>query len=267
MAFSPAKKVPGDLIKSTDWNDAMAEVVRLNTAKLDLAGGAITGPLAVAGTLGVGTAAPDRALTLQGAGSTYLNVKGNNGTQEILLGADAGGGMVSTMTNHDLQLRAGANVTRVIIKADGKVGIGTNAPGFQLDVNDRTRLRQGPSGTAGMWFFQTTPNNDRAFVGMADDNSVGFWGNTGAGWGLRVDTTSGAVSLSGDLAIPKTGDGNAVFTHNTFANENTLQANNLKQYCALPLHREKWMLFLCLPVLFVSLVYLSERAHLWWIYR
>jgi len=41
------------------------------------------------------------------------------------------------MTNHDLQLRAGSNSTKLVIKADGKVGIGTLTPDFLLDVSDR----------------------------------------------------------------------------------------------------------------------------------
>ncbi len=228
MAFAPDKKNPGDLIKSTDWNDALAEVVRLEGVKLDKAGGAVTGPLSIAGALAIGNTAPDRALTVQGAAGTYLNVKGDAGAHEILVGADSNGGVVSTMTNHDLQLRAGANVTRLTIKADGKVGIGTLTPGFLLDVVDRCRIRQGPAPSAGLWFFQNTPNNDRAFVGMADDNSVGFWGNTGANWGLRMDITNASLTLTGDLSIPKTAGGSATFSHSTFANENILQPNNLK---------------------------------------
>src|SRR5262249_19554067 len=39
----------------------------------------------------------------------------------------------------------------------GKVGIGTSTPGYELDVADRIRVRQGPSGTAGMWLYQTAP--------------------------------------------------------------------------------------------------------------
>jgi hypothetical protein len=45
------------------------------------------------------------------------------------------------MTNHDLQLRAGVNSTKVTIKADGKVGVGTNTPAEQLHViGGRARL-------------------------------------------------------------------------------------------------------------------------------
>jgi hypothetical protein len=59
-----------------------------------------------------------------------------------LIGADAGGGIVSTVTNHDLQLRAGSDSTKVTIKASGRVGIGTTAPSRQVHVvGDRIRLQ------------------------------------------------------------------------------------------------------------------------------
>jgi hypothetical protein len=61
---------------------------------------------------------------------------------------------------------------------------------------DRIRVRQGPSGTAGMWLFQTAPNADRAFVGMSDNNKVGLWGSTIASFGLLMDTTTGNVGIS-----------------------------------------------------------------------
>lgn len=80
--------------------------------------------------------------------------------------------------------------------ANTKVGIGTTTPGKRLDVADRIRVRQGDEGTAGIWFFQTTPNNDRAFVGMQDDTHLGLWGNTGATWAFTMDTTTGVVALN-----------------------------------------------------------------------
>jgi hypothetical protein len=84
---------------------------------------------------------------------------------------------------------------RFRITSQGSVGIGTSAPGFKLDITDRIRLRQGPSGTAGLWLFQTAPNQDRAFIGMAGDTQVGLWGNTGATWGLVMDTSTGNVGI------------------------------------------------------------------------
>jgi hypothetical protein len=70
--------------------------------------------------------------------------------------------------------------------------------GGGLDVARRMRVRQGGDSSAGIWFLQSGPNADRAFVGMADDTHVGFFGNTGAGWGLRMDTTTSEVLFSGN---------------------------------------------------------------------
>ena len=149
------------------------------------------------GSVGIGTATPSRELTIEGASATYMNVRDTgdpNGPYEVLLGVDQSGGIVSTMSNHDLQLRSGANNTHMVIKANGHVGIGTLSPDFILDVTDRIRLRQGSNGTAGIWLFQTGPG-DRAFIGMAGDAQVGMWGNNGAGWGLVMDTSSGNVGI------------------------------------------------------------------------
>jgi len=80
-----------------------------------------------------------------------------------------------------------------------RLTVSTTGEGLALDVPRRMRVRQGGDSSAGIWFLQDTPNADRAFVGMADDTHVGFWGNTGAGWGLRVDTSTGDVAISGSL--------------------------------------------------------------------
>ena len=100
------------------------------------------------GNVGIGTVTPDRSLTIQGSAGTYLNVKADGGTHEVLLGADVNGGIVSTMTNHDLQLRAGGNTTKVIIKADGNVGIGTATPVSLLQIAGDVSIEQRANGTA-----------------------------------------------------------------------------------------------------------------------
>lgn len=84
------------------------------------------------GNVGIGTTAPNRELTIEKAGAAFANIK--DGTREILIGADATGGIVSVMTNHDLILRAGSNSEKMRIKANGNVGIGTNAPTQTLHV-------------------------------------------------------------------------------------------------------------------------------------
>jgi hypothetical protein len=56
-----------------------------------------------------------------------------------MLGLDEGGGVVSTVTDHDLQLGAGGNKSVMTLKGDGRVGIGTTAPGEQLEVAGRIK--------------------------------------------------------------------------------------------------------------------------------
>ena len=99
--------------------------------------------------------------------------------------------------------------------AESNLGIGTVAPGFKLDVADRIRLRQGPSGTAGIWLFQSVANRDQAFIGMFNDNLVGFWGTTMAAWGLVMDTTTGNVSVRGSIAA---GGGKGGYIMDQFVN-------------------------------------------------
>jgi hypothetical protein len=139
---APFPKHEGDNIRSADWNQAVNEVIRLDNAKLNVTGGHITGPLQLDGPLGVGTATPTRIATFRSPAGTYINCVSDlgGGPFEVLVGADGAGGIVSTMTNHDLQLRAGGNSTKVLVRADGNVGIGTGAPNSKLHVAGDVRL-------------------------------------------------------------------------------------------------------------------------------
>ena len=99
------------------------------------------------GNVGIGTDSPDRVLTIQGSEGTYVNIKSYKGTQEVLIGADNGGAIVSAMTNHNLQLRAGRNDTKMVIQTDGNVGIGTTSPSSKLEVHGSVKL-----GSSGDYF-------------------------------------------------------------------------------------------------------------------
>lgn len=87
------------------------------------------------GSIGIGTTSPNRNLTIESSGSSYLNIKGNDGVRELLIGVDQKSGLISTMTDHDLHLRAGGNLTHMAIKSDGNVGIGITDPKNKLSVN------------------------------------------------------------------------------------------------------------------------------------
>lgn len=51
----PFPKARGDAIRAEDWNETVAEVVRLEQAKLNQAGGTVSGNLTVTGTFSAGT--------------------------------------------------------------------------------------------------------------------------------------------------------------------------------------------------------------------
>ena len=73
MAFQPQAPFPksrGDMVRSTDWNDLVSEVQRLDNDKVNRAGDKV-GSLTINGTLGVGTAADDNLqLQVQSSGAT-----------------------------------------------------------------------------------------------------------------------------------------------------------------------------------------------------
>lgn len=162
------------------------------------------------GNIGIG-ANPDRQLTVQSASTgAYINVKASNGAQEVLLGADANGGIISTMTNHDLQLRAGGNNTRMIIKADGRVGIGSNAPNAKLFVEASEAFGIFCPNTANESigvFGQSTGQNGTGVLGRYDGPS------STTGWGVFGFSPNGFAGVFG------AGGRNGVFGQTASANE------------------------------------------------
>jgi hypothetical protein len=89
---------------------------------------------------------------------------------------------------------------KIVVKND-KIGLGVENPDGDciFDVGARMKVKQGGSASAGIWFAQTGADHS-AFVGMADDSRIGFWG-AGAGWGLTMSKDDGAVSLVGALSV------------------------------------------------------------------
>jgi hypothetical protein len=123
------------------------------------------------GKVGVGTVSPDREITVEGSSHAYINARTAQGPHEVLVGADASGAIVSAMTNDDLQLRAGTNSTKVWIKANGNVGVGTSAPNDKLDVRGNVRLGAGDLFAAG------GVQNLKILIGAVSDSGVGTSGS------------------------------------------------------------------------------------------
>lgn len=146
--------------------------------------------------IGLGTVTPQRVLQTEGseihsggpvAGFSF----GNRETAQFVDFPGAGERWVWYASGGRARLWSGADQISIDLRAEGGA----------LDVPRRMRVRQGGTSSAGIWFYQDQPQADRAFVGMASDSSVGFWGNTGAGWGLQMDTSSGNVGI-GTAASP-----------------------------------------------------------------
>ena len=115
------------------------------------------------GRVGIGTAAPGTTLhvlsggsgyiggnfpgiTLEGNNNTYLNILVPNGNETgILFGkaSDAASGGViynNSAIPNSLEFRTNGNSTKMVVRQNGNVGIGTNNPGALLEVNGYTKL-------------------------------------------------------------------------------------------------------------------------------
>lgn len=91
----------------------------------------------------------------------------------------------------------GARSNAFVVRKDGRVAVGNIVPEYTLDVANRMRLRSGgdANNTAGMWFNNVANTALTGFTGVFNDNTMGFYGNTGAGWSLLMNTTSGNVGI------------------------------------------------------------------------
>lgn len=222
MAFTPDLPFPksaGDSIRSKDWNDLVTETRRLDTAKVERAGDAITGPLSIAGALAVGKASAAAGTKVDITGGD-LRINDNNlllrggtdanhglgwfGAGKLFAGANVDGPVLWGNSGGALGTGTGAGQLAALSWDNGgRVAIGVASTTLRVDVGGRMRMRQGTDGSAGHWLFQSTPNADRAFVGMANDNEVGFWGNGGIGWGLRMNVNTGELFVANEVNSPR----------------------------------------------------------------
>ncbi len=170
-------------------------------ARLDVAGDAkFSGPLSVQGALrveGVAQVAGDLSVTgkltaasFAGDGGELSNVRPRN---------DSVGGAQLASDPESLSKVSGG---KIIVKGD-RVGVGMQNPDGDcvFAVGARMKVHQGDSNSAGIWFAQKGADlHASAFVGMADDNTIGFYGH-GVGWGLKMRGDDGSVTLAGALSV------------------------------------------------------------------
>jgi len=214
MAFTPDLPFPksaGDAIRSKDWNDLITETKRLDTAKVERAGDTITGPLTVAAALRVN----DNNVYFRSGGDLNHGLGWFGGTK-LFASANVDGPVLWGNLGGALGTAPGG-VQKIALAWDGNgnVAIGVPSTTLKVDIGDRIRLRQGANGTAGLWLYQTTPAEDRAFVGMVNDGVVGLYGNKGIGWGLTMNVTDGTSAVRSQTQFSSVGlyvNGGAVGT-------------------------------------------------------
>lgn len=149
--------------------------------------------------IGIGTESPDRSLTVENDGSAYLNLK--DGTRELLMGVDASGGIVSTMTNHDLILRSGGNNSRLWVKADGKIGINNASPTHMLTITDastNTLRLIGPGATYGFSAKLNFGDGNFTYLQEDEDDKLTLYSRLRTaimGGNVGINTTSPTATL------------------------------------------------------------------------
>ena len=154
-------------------------------------------------SVGIGTNNPFSKLTVQtsdGYGIIHTNgtirvgtYVGDGGTNNI----NMYGGWLGTQTDHPLMFFTNNGNPQMMIKQNGNIGIGVTDPAYKLDIGNRILLRSGstPNESAGLLLNNTNNSTTIGFIGTANDTKIGFYGYTGAGWGLVMSTTNGNVGI------------------------------------------------------------------------
>ena len=158
------------------------------------------------GQIGMGTSNPSQFLDLTFAGEDGMAINSTNSNATLFLQANGTNKWIiaNAPSQHELFISSAATAPAITIKQDGKVGIGTNSPGRQLDIvapSDAVALN-----------LRMRSNDDFSFITFTDhDVSEAFIGQiavkrTGAGTGEIQFYTSGdnermQINASGDVGI------------------------------------------------------------------
>ncbi len=252
----PYPKGPGDSIRSGDWNQAVDEVIRLDNAKVNRAGDAISGSLTVAGNVRLGPGAVDQKLTIDvgtmtapGNGLTLRSALAAAADLRIRLQFDSAAGSshfvfddgsdshtLDLESANDLAFNAGGPTERMRITAAGQVGIGTTTPNTGLRV-DGAGFTVGPFAASnfGGHLEVTGPSAELSFVRrtltawpvtpVAGDRFVWYNQNGQAALWTEVNGDLVTVDSDGNLGLKKTTNGTATFSHATFDNEGSFKPN------------------------------------------
>jgi hypothetical protein len=85
--------------------------------------------------VGIGASSPAAKLQVHGTGSNVVRISDDGSTTQLDVDISAGAyGLIGMNTNHALHFQTNNGIRQTIL-ADGKVGIGTTTPSYQLEVH------------------------------------------------------------------------------------------------------------------------------------
>jgi hypothetical protein len=178
MSFTPDppfEKLRGDLIRSKDWNDAIKEIQRLDTAKVNKTGDVMTGPLNVQGAIRAGNS----DLYFTETNHNHTGIGNASGFAAIENAADYGALMILGRAGTAkgryvrlwdyLQVNGNMDVT-------GHVGIGTSTPQATLHIKGNAGIlnMEGQDHTYIQWYPLGVSAGRKAWVGYGSAGTTAF---------------------------------------------------------------------------------------------
>ncbi len=154
-----------------------------------------------AGNVGVGIAAGQAQRTLHVEGS---EVHSGGGVGGFSFADRTVGRFVNVPTVGERWVWYSSGGSARLWSGSDRLTVSAKGEGGGLDVARRMRVRQGGDASAGIWFMQDGVPVEfvgHAFVGMSDNDHVGFFGNP-VGWGLRMNRNTGEVKFGGNFGRP-----------------------------------------------------------------
>lgn len=215
----PFPKTRGHVIRSKDWNDAIVEVQRLDTAKVNKAGDTITGSLTVGANLSVGTTTAGSRLELGGNADLVLRATAEDPGDIVFqnsAGTQKGRVWSNPTAGAALFLSSGDITPDLTVDASGNVGIGTTTPaaGNKLDVAGNLRILTGSNPvrftSAHTGFSNSVTNQAEISNDTGTFQSLMIVGNrsgglAGPGLGRRVSVYD-TLEVNGTLRMAIQGD-------------------------------------------------------------
>ena len=162
--------------------------------------------------LGIGTTSPNSIFEVRDNASPTIRVTDGDANNITHMQADgANGGYFGTLTSHDVRI-APNNSTKLIVKVDGNVGIGTASPASELHVfqssGDAVFKLQSGTGASQIHFGDDESTNIGLIRYDHATNYMSF--NANSAEAMRIDSSGNLLVGTTDAAPATNNDGNGI---------------------------------------------------------